>query len=60
MTHDSPVPTQTMFGSLPATAIAPIAATGWSSKTGTKVAPLSVDFHEREKIRSVHEPPLRR
>ena len=44
MTHDSPVPTHTVFGSLSATAIAPIAATGCSSKIGTKVTPLSVDF----------------
>ena len=45
MTHDSPVPTQRMFGSLSATAMAPIAATGWSSKIGTNVWPPSVDFH---------------
>jgi hypothetical protein len=34
-----------MFGSVSATAIEPMAATGWSSKIGTNVAPASVDFH---------------
>ena len=44
MTHASPVPAQTVLGSLGATASAPIAATGWSSKTGAQRLPPSVDF----------------
>ena len=40
----SPVPAHTVFGSDAATASAPMAATGWLSKMGEKVAPLSVDF----------------
>ena len=41
--HDSPVPTQTFFGSLGSMVMAPI---DWvySSKTGLKVSPASVDF----------------
>ena len=44
MTQPSPVPTYRMFGSEGAIAMSPIACTGWSSKSGTKVCPLSVDF----------------
>jgi hypothetical protein len=40
------VPTQTVLGSLGATAIEPIAATAWSSKIGTKDWPPSIDFHK--------------
>src|SRR6516164_9215419 len=44
ITHGSPVPTHTVFGSVGATAMDPIAATGWSSKIGMNVVPPSVDF----------------
>src|SRR5712692_6593030 len=43
--HDSPVPTQIVFGSDGAMAIAPIDWTGCLSKTGLKVVPPSDDFH---------------
>ncbi len=42
--HASPVPAQTIFGSVGATASAPIAATRMPSKIGANVAPPSVDF----------------
>src|SRR5258706_10913229 len=42
--HDSPVPTQTVCGSLGSIAIAPIDCTGALSKTGRKVVPPSPDF----------------
>ena len=40
----SPVPAQTIFGSDSATARAPIACTGWWSKIGVNVWPLSLVF----------------
>jgi hypothetical protein len=40
----SPVPTQTIFGSVAATAISPIEITGWSSKIGSQLMPLLADF----------------
>src|SRR5437773_6288374 len=42
--HDSPVPTQTFFGFLGSSAIAPIDCTGCSSNTGRYRVPLSSDF----------------
>src|SRR5574338_1322891 len=42
--HASPVPAHTTFGLDGDTASAPIACTDWVSKTGTYVAPLSLDF----------------
>src|SRR5262244_3199839 len=42
--HDSPVPTQTTFGCVGSSAMAPIDCTGCSSKTGLKVVPPSSDF----------------
>ncbi len=38
----SPVPAQTMAGSLGETARAPMEWTGWSSKTGSQFSPASV------------------
>ncbi len=40
----SPVPTQTMSGLAWLTAMAPIEATGWSSKTGVQLRPPLIDF----------------
>ena len=43
--NGSPVPAQTMFASLGATASDPMDDTGWSSKIGAQCTPPSVDFH---------------
>jgi len=43
--HASPVPAHTVDGSDGATASAPMAATGWLSKTGVQRIPPSVVFH---------------
>ena len=43
-TLPSPVPTQTIAGLAWWIASAPIAATGWSSKTGFQVRPPLIDF----------------
>ena len=45
MAHGSPVPAHTVVGSEGATAKAPIAATGWLSKTGVQFSPASTVFH---------------
>ncbi len=42
--HDSPVPTQTVFGSFGSRDIAPIDCTGCLSNTGLNVVPPSSDF----------------
>src|SRR5437879_13051035 len=43
--HDSPVPTQMIFGLDGSIVIAPIDLTGCLSNTGLKVVPPSSDFH---------------
>ncbi len=44
MAHASPVPAHTIFGLDLDRSSAPMACTGWSSKIGTNVLPLSVVF----------------
>src|SRR6266853_2909128 len=43
--HDSPVPTQTVFGACGSMAMAPIDCTGCLSNMGLKVVPPFTDFH---------------
>src|SRR5689334_3481431 len=57
--QDSPVPTQTTFGFLGSSAMAPMDITGCLSNTGRKVVAPSVDFHtppEAEPTNSVTLP----
>ena len=42
--HDSPVPTQTIFGFVGSMVTAPIDCTGCLSNTGLKVVPPLIDF----------------